>query len=194
MALDDVYTITRPGQANGTGNIDAQHIEEITGHVEGTLERMSVLAPLIPLRPLRGTSIMRNDAVGQSTLQKITPGNPIDGTVNKFGKNVLHVEYTLEEFAGRTKLVCVHTCELVGAWRTGNSTKLASLLGDEYNTAPGLYTTLVADRNRRWMPQIERMLTGDKNYMIIVGTLHLVGRGGLLELTKARGFQAKQLP
>jgi hypothetical protein len=95
MALDDVYTITRPGQANGTGNIDAQHIEEITGHVEGTLERMSVLAPLIPLKPLRGTSIMRNDAVGQSTLQKITPGNPIDGTVNKFGKNVLHVDTTL---------------------------------------------------------------------------------------------------
>jgi len=99
------------------------------------------------------------------------------------------VDVTLEEMhemAGATD-------ELVAAWRTGNSTRLASLLGEEYNTAPGLYTTLVADRNRRWMPQIERMLTGDKNYMIIVGTLHLVGRGGLLELTKARGYQAKQL-
>jgi uncharacterized protein len=85
------------------------------------------------------------------------------------------------------------TDDLVAAWRAGNANKLASLLGDEYNTAPGLYTTLVADRNRRWMPQIERMLTGDKNYMIIVGTLHLVGRGGLLELTKSRGYQAKQL-
>ena len=100
------------------------------------------------------------------------------------------VDVTLEEMhemAGATD-------ELVGAWRTGNANKLASLLGEEYNTAPGLYTTLVADRNRHWMPQIERLLAGDKNYMIVVGTLHLVGRGGLLELTKARGFQAKQLP
>jgi uncharacterized protein YbaP (TraB family) len=100
------------------------------------------------------------------------------------------VDVTLEEMhemAGATD-------ELVGAWRTGNANKLASLLGEEYNTAPGLYTTLVADRNKRWMPQIERLLAGDKNYMIVVGTLHLVGRGGLLELTKARGFQAKQLP
>jgi len=100
------------------------------------------------------------------------------------------VDVTLEEMhemAGATD-------DLVGAWRAGNANKLASLLGEEYNTAPGLYTTLVADRNKRWMPQIERLLAGDKNYMIVVGTLHLVGRGGLLELTKARGFQAKQLP
>ena len=85
------------------------------------------------------------------------------------------------------------TDELVGAWRAGNSVKLANLLGEEYATAPGLYTTLVSDRNRRWMPQLEKLLKADKNYMVVVGTLHLVGKGGLLELTRARGFEAKQL-
>lgn len=95
MALDDVYTIVRPGQNNGTGDIDALHIEEFTGMVEGTIARMSVLAPRINVRPLQGTSIMRNDAVGKSTLQKITPGSPIDGSVSKFGKAVLSVDTTL---------------------------------------------------------------------------------------------------
>lgn len=95
MPLDDTFTITRPGQTNGTGDIDAQHVEEVTGHVEGTIARMSVLAPRVPMRPLRGTSMLRNDAVGQSTLQKITPGATPDGTTNKFGKNVLHVDTTL---------------------------------------------------------------------------------------------------
>jgi hypothetical protein len=95
MALDDTYTIIRPGQANGTGDIDALHIEEFTGMVEGTIERMSVLAPRISIKPLQGTSVMRNDAVGKSTLQKITPGSPIDGTVNKFGKATLTVDTTL---------------------------------------------------------------------------------------------------
>jgi uncharacterized protein YbaP (TraB family) len=85
------------------------------------------------------------------------------------------------------------TDELIAAWRAGNSKKLADLLSEEYGVAPGLYTTLVSDRNRRWMPELEKLLKADKNYMVVVGTLHLVGKGGLLELTKARGVESRQL-
>jgi uncharacterized protein YbaP (TraB family) len=85
------------------------------------------------------------------------------------------------------------TDTLLGAWRAGNAQKLASMLSDEYKVAPVLYRTLVADRNQRWMPQIEKLLKGDKDYLVVVGALHLVGTGGLLELTKARGYEAKQL-
>jgi hypothetical protein len=92
MALDDAYTITRPGQANGAGAINALHIEEFTGIVEGTIARVSKCAPYIPIRPVRGTSILTNYAVGKSTLQKITPGQPIDGTVSKFGKAQLSID------------------------------------------------------------------------------------------------------
>jgi uncharacterized protein YbaP (TraB family) len=85
------------------------------------------------------------------------------------------------------------TDEMIAAWRSGNSKKLADLLSEEYGVAPGLYTTLVSDRNRRWMPELEKLLKADKNYMVVVGTLHLVGKGGLLELTKARGVESRQL-
>lgn len=85
------------------------------------------------------------------------------------------------------------TDTLLGAWRTGNAQKLAAILSDEYKVAPVLYRTLVAERNKRWMPQIEKLLKSDKDYLIVVGALHLVGTGGLLELTKARGYDAKQL-
>jgi hypothetical protein len=95
MALDDAYTITRPGQENGTGDPHALHIEEFTGLVQGTLDRMSVCAPRIPVRPVKGTSTITNFAVGKSTLQKITPGQPIDGTVNKFGKASMVIDTTI---------------------------------------------------------------------------------------------------
>ncbi|MEP7248086.1 MAG: TraB/GumN family protein [Gammaproteobacteria bacterium] len=85
------------------------------------------------------------------------------------------------------------TDSLLSAWRTGNTQKLASTLSEEYRVAPALYRMLVADRNKRWMPQLEKLLKSDKDYMVIVGTLHLVGSGGLLELMKARGYDAKQL-
>jgi uncharacterized protein YbaP (TraB family) len=86
------------------------------------------------------------------------------------------------------------TDTLLSAWRAGNAQKLASMLSDEYRVAPVLYRTLVADRNKRWMPQLEKLLKSDKDYLVVVGALHLVGTGGLLELTKARGYEAKQLP
>ncbi len=67
------------------------------------------------------------------------------------------------------------TDALVAAWRTGNAAKLAGILSEEYGVAPGLYATLVSDRNRRWVPQIEKLLKSDKNYMVVVR--HAAHRG-----------------
>jgi hypothetical protein len=92
LALDDTFNITRPGQLGATGAIDATHIEEYTGSVESTIERKSVLAGRVPMRTVRGTSVITNFAVGESTLQALVPGAQPDGTVNKFGKNTLTVD------------------------------------------------------------------------------------------------------
>ena len=85
------------------------------------------------------------------------------------------------------------TQSVVAAWRTGDARKLAALLGDEYKSFPTLYRTLVTDRNRRWLPQIEQFLKDKDNYLVVVGALHLVGEGGLLELMRKDGFQAQAL-
>lgn len=92
MALDDTFNVTHPGQVGGTGAVDATHIEEYTGEVEGTIARKSALTGFVKLRTVRGTSVITNFAVGESTLQKVTPGASPDGTVNKFGKNTLTVD------------------------------------------------------------------------------------------------------
>ncbi|MGC7995803.1 TraB/GumN family protein, partial [Salmonella enterica] len=49
------------------------------------------------------------------------------------------------------------TKSVVTAWRTGDSAKLSALLGDEYKEFPALYRLLVSDRNKRWVPQIEKL-------------------------------------
>jgi uncharacterized protein YbaP (TraB family) len=43
------------------------------------------------------------------------------------------------------------------------------------------------------MPQIEKLLKDNKDYLVVIGALHLVGSGGLLELMKDRGYEAKQM-
>jgi len=86
------------------------------------------------------------------------------------------------------------TDAMLSAWRSGDAQKLDALMSEEYKVAPALYRTLVSDRNSRWMPKLESLLKGDKDYLVVVGALHLVGKGGLLELAKARGYTPKQMP
>jgi len=87
---------------------------------------------------------------------------------------------------GETRLV-------VSAWRSGDSAKLAALLSDEYKSFPVLYRTLVTERNRRWVPQIEQLLHESQDCFVVVGALHLVGDGGLLDLMRHDGFKPEAL-
>jgi len=83
--------------------------------------------------------------------------------------------------------------EVVGAWRRGDAPQLAGLLAREYRTFPALYRQLVTARNQRWLPQIEALLREHADCMVVVGALHLVGDGGLLELLRKDGYAPAQL-
>jgi uncharacterized protein YbaP (TraB family) len=82
---------------------------------------------------------------------------------------------------------------VLSAWRRGDAAGLASLLAREYRAFPALYRPLVTARNQRWLPQIEQLLHGERNCLVVVGALHLVGDGGLLELLRKDGFAPVQL-
>jgi len=83
--------------------------------------------------------------------------------------------------------------EVTVAWRHGDAARLAALLASEYNAFPSLYKPLVSDRNKRWLPQVEELLKANDNSLVVVGALHLVGQGGLLELLRKRGYAITQL-
>jgi len=85
------------------------------------------------------------------------------------------------------------TQAIVTAWRAGDSAKLAALLSEEYKAFPNLYRVLVTERNKRWVPQIEKLLHGNQDVFVVVGALHLVGDGGLLELMRHDGYKPEQL-
>jgi uncharacterized protein YbaP (TraB family) len=80
------------------------------------------------------------------------------------------------------------TDALLAAWRNGDTQRLAALLSEEYAEFPELFSALVTERNKRWLPQIERFLKDDRDYLVVVGALHLVGKDGLLELARRDGL------
>jgi uncharacterized protein len=84
--------------------------------------------------------------------------------------------------------------ELIVAWRTGNLRALEKAFLKERGKSPQLYDALLGVRNRLWLPKIEALLENDRDYLVVVGTLHFVGRDGLLALLREHGHKAIALP
>ena len=51
---------------------------------------------------------------------------------------------------------------------------------------------MVTRRNQAWLPRVEQLLHGDGTSMVVVGALHLVGEGGLVDLLRDQGYQVEQ--
>jgi hypothetical protein len=82
--------------------------------------------------------------------------------------------------------------DMVRAWQHGDTAWFETQLAQELGRDPTLYQSLLAARNRKWVPKIEALLDDDKNYLIIVGTGHLVGRDSVIDLLKKDGIVAIQ--
>lgn len=76
---------------------------------------------------------------------------------------------------------------LVGAWRDGNTDLLARELGRNFSEYPELYRSLVTERNASWAKQIIELGNGDRECLVVVGALHLVGKGSLIDLLRDKG-------
>jgi len=77
-------------------------------------------------------------------------------------------------------------------WRRGDTAWFQTEIKSDLGKDPALYQSLVVARNRKWIAKIEAMLDDDKNYLIIVGTAHLVGPDSVIALLKKDGIRAAQ--
>ena len=82
--------------------------------------------------------------------------------------------------------------EMVRAWQRGDTGWFEAEMKSELGRDPALYQSLLVARNRKWIARIEALLTADQNYLVIVGTGHLVGRDSVIDLLKRDGIGATQ--
>jgi hypothetical protein len=88
----DSSQLSRPGQALGTGVVDALHIEQYGGEVEGVIVKKSFMREYVNIKPVRGTDTITNDRVGAASLQKVTPGVRPDGIPAQFDNVAVKVD------------------------------------------------------------------------------------------------------
>jgi uncharacterized protein YbaP (TraB family) len=85
-----------------------------------------------------------------------------------------------------------NVADIVRAWKSGDVGSLEKHLLAGMRDYPEIHQKVIEDRNRRWLPQIEGMLSRGENALIVVGAAHLVGTNGVIQLLKSRGYKVEQ--
>ncbi len=101
-----------------------------------------------------------------------------------------------EEFLGQAlrdmDVVRKQFKELVTAWQTGDTKALDKLLLESFREYPLMHRKFLLDRNRTWIPKLEKLLNGGKDVLVVVGAGHLVGKESVVDLLTAKGYKIEQ--
>ena len=132
----------------------------------------------------------QSDSKSDSYLETIDEQIRFLDSFNQVDANTL-IQSSLEDL----DVLQVNWKNVLTAWRNGEMLKMSNLLGADQMKAqfPLIYKTLLIDRNERWLKQITPMFETPEVELILVGALHLVGEGGLIELLQAQGYAVEQL-
>jgi uncharacterized protein len=104
----------------------------------------------------------------------------------------LFLLYTIKELA----MLKDGVEELMSAWRSGDTKGMEALLTRSLSEAPQLmpiFDKLFYKRNREMGEKIERFLQGKETVCVIVGAAHLVGKEGIIELLRGKGYSVEQM-
>jgi uncharacterized protein len=81
---------------------------------------------------------------------------------------------------------------IVASWQRGDAAGLEKLLLASFTDYRAAYDSLLVERNRNWMPQLEACLTRRSSCFVVVGAAHLVGPDGLLRMLQRKGYRIEQ--
>lgn len=81
--------------------------------------------------------------------------------------------------------------DMLKAWQGGDTRRIDGMMNADIDMFPALRKALFDDRHAAWLPQIEAMLADGQDHVVVVGTAHLVGRGSIIEMLRAKGVKVE---
>jgi uncharacterized protein YbaP (TraB family) len=118
-----------------------------------------------------------------------TARQQLDLLANAFpGKEEDLLKQALEEIAVLEKA----SAEMVQAWKAGDAARMEAFTQKSLKEFPEVEKKLFTERNKAWTTRILRLLSQEGDVFVVVGAGHLVGKGGLLEMLKDKGYNVVQ--
>lgn len=84
--------------------------------------------------------------------------------------------------------------KVVARWRAGDIAWLEDALLRDLKANPTEYERFSTRRNLRWADQLEALVDTGRNYLVVVGVMHLLGEQSLISLLEERGYQPTRWP
>lgn len=162
-----------------------------------------VLAVLLEAAELQRLGFDRRHGIDEYFLNKargkkrITAFETADfqiGLLDRFSEPLqeLFLRYTISDL----NLMAHHLDAIVAGWKGGDADAVARLIFQNINEQPELapvYDRLIHERNAQMASGIEAFLKTKSHYFVVVGSGHLVGPRGIVELLRAKGYAVEQL-
>lgn len=104
------------------------------------------------------------------------------------GKQEDILRQTLEEL----DVIKQNSSQLEAAWRRGDAAKIEEISVISLKGYPEIRKKLFTERNSAWVKKIDQLLSQKDDVFIVVGAGHLVGKDGLLELLRQKGYEPVQ--
>lgn len=85
---------------------------------------------------------------------------------------------------------------LMRAWRTGDAREMERIVARALTESPEtkpIYEKLYYQRNREMAGRVEQFLQGKEKCFVVVGAAHLVGKEGIVEILRRKGYRVEQL-
>lgn len=82
--------------------------------------------------------------------------------------------------------------DIVSAWKAGDTATLEREFLAGLEDQPELYRRIVVERNRNWVARVRALAADGKDYLVVVGTLHLVGPDSLIAMLGTAGLAPRQ--
>ncbi len=94
----------------------------------------------------------------------------------------------LEEMAVLEKI----SADMEKAWKAGDAEQMEAFTRKSLQGFPEVEKKLFTERNKAWTKRISKLLTEKGDVFMVVGAGHLVGKGGVIDMLRARGYTAVQ--
>ncbi len=183
-------------------------LKRYTDKVGISLESMQQMKPWVVMLQLTITEMMRLGYSPELGIDKYFLDK-----ASTDGKPVMELETAQEQMALLSKedqefqdklllytLESMHEMEpmldeMFKGWRRGDAKAFDKVMNAPLETDPslkGIYEDLITKRNYKMTERIEDFLKSNKDYFVVVGSGHVIGEEGIVELLSDRGFSVIQ--
>ena len=97
------------------------------------------------------------------------------------------LQLTLEEAAS----IGDEVDDMIAAWKSGDESTLEHEMLDSVREQPEVYRSLILKRNEAFSRAIARLANDSQDYLVVVGTLHLVGEDSVLNMLARDGLKTR---